>query len=298
MKTGVVILAAPRSRFMDYIALTKPRLNSLVIMTTGVAYYLGSRGTFELIGFVNTLLGTALVAGGAAALNQVAEWEPDGLMERTRLRPIPDKRLESREGRLLGVGLAGAGLLVLLIGTPLVATVLALATLVIYVAIYTPLKQRTSWAIAIGAIPGALPAALGWAAARGTVSIEGWILFGIVFLWQIPHFLAIAWMYREDFKRAKFLFLPVLDPLGDRTTRHMIAFIALLIPVSVAPTWIGLAGLSYVPGSVILGIGFLLLAVRFAIARTVTNARWLFIGSIIYLPLLFGLLILTQVNNA
>jgi protoheme IX farnesyltransferase len=219
-------------------------------------------------------------------------------MERTRLRPIPDRRLESREGRLLGVGLAGAGLLVLLLGTPLVATVLALATLVIYVAIYTPLKQRTSWAIAIGAIPGALPAALGWAAARGTVSIEGWILFGIVFLWQIPHFLAIAWMYREDFKRAEFLFLPVLDPLGDRTTRHMIAFIALLIPVSVTPTWIGLAGFSYVPGSVILGIGFLMLAVRFAIARTVTNARWLFIGSIIYLPLLFGLLILTQVNDA
>jgi protoheme IX farnesyltransferase len=283
---------------MDYIALTKPRLNSLVLMTTGVAYYLGSRGTFELIAFVNTLLGTALVAGGAAALNQVAECEPDGLMERTRLRPIPDRRLESREGRLLGVGLAGAGLLILLFGTPLVATVLALATLVIYVAIYTPLKKRTSWAIAIGAIPGALPAALGWAAARGTVNIEGWILFGIVFLWQIPHFLSIAWMYREDFKRAEFLFLPVLDPSGDRTTRHMIAFIALLIPVSVTPTWIGLAEFSYVTGAVLLGIGFLMLAIRFAIARTVTSARWLFIGSIIYLPLLFGLLMLTQINGA
>lgn len=298
MKTGAVAIAAPYGRMADFVALTKPRLNLLVVLTTAVTYYLGTNGVTDVLKLVSTFLGTALVAGGAAALNQVAERDADGLMRRTRMRPMPDGRLSPQEARRFGMILATSGLVVLFVGTHALAAMVALATLVSYAVIYTPLKRRTSLAMMIGAVPGALPAVLGWVAAHGTLSIEAWVLFGIVFLWQVPHFLAIAWIYREDFERAGFPFLPVIEPDGRRTARHVMLFVGALIPVSLAPAWVGLVGPAYLAGSAILGLAFAVLALRFALDRTTTKARWLFAGSIIYLTLLWGLMVVSRIIGA
>ena len=297
MKNGAVALVAPRSRVSDFITLTKPRLNSLVLVTTAVCFYLAGPEASDVWLIMPTLIGTALVAGGAAALNQVYEKEPDGLMQRTRLRPIPDGRLQIPEARRFGVALSIAGLATLTYARPLAAG-LALATLVSYALVYTPLKRRTSLAMVIGAVPGALPAALGWAAARGALTIEAWILFGIVFFWQIPHFLAIAWMYRKDFDRAGFLFLPVVEPTGRRTARHALLYLAALLPISLAPAWVGMAGTPYLIGAGLLGLAFTVLTVRFALDRSMQRARWMFAGSIIYLPLLWALLVATRFLRA
>ena len=290
MKIGAVAVAVPGSRIADFIALTKPRLNSLVLVTTTVCFYLAApdAGVLWLIG--PTIIGTALVAGGAAALNQVYERKADGLMHRTRHRPLPSGRLLPAEARGFGIALSLIGLVVLTYTRPLAAG-LALATIVTYVLIYTPLKSRTPFATVVGAVPGALPAALGWVAASGSMTLEAWVLFGIVFLWQIPHFLAIAWIYREDFARAGFQVLPVVEPSGRRTARHVLLFLAGLLPVSLAPVWVGMAGTPYLLGAALLGFGFAALSVRFALHRSMQNARNLFAGSLVYLPLLWVLLI-------
>ncbi len=290
MKIGAVAVAVPGSRIADFIALTKPRLNSLVLVTTTVCFYLAApdAGVVWLIG--PTIIGTALVAGGAAALNQVYERKADGLMHRTRHRPLPSGRLLPAEARGFGIALSLIGLAVLTYTRPLAAG-LALATIVTYVLIYTPLKCRTPFATVVGAVPGALPAALGWVAASGSMTLEAWVLFGIVFLWQIPHFLAIAWIYREDFARAGFQVLPVVEPSGRRTARHVLLFLAGLLPVSLAPAWIGMAGTPYLLGTTLLGFGFAALSVRFALHRSTQTARNLFVGSLVYLPLLWVLLI-------
>ena len=290
MKIGAVAVAVPGSRIADFIALTKPRLNSLVLVTTTVCFYLAApdAGVVWLIG--PTIIGTALVAGGAAALNQVYERKADGLMHRTRHRPLPSGRLLPAEARGFGIALSLIGLAVLTYTRPLAAG-LALATIVTYVLIYTPLKCRTPFATVVGAVPGALPAALGWVAANGSMTLEAWVLFGIVFLWQIPHFLAIAWIYREDFARAGFQVLPVVEPSGRRTARHVLLFLAGLLPVSLAPAWIGMAGTPYLLGTTLLGFGFAALSVRFALHRSTQTARNLFVGSLVYLPLLWVLLI-------
>ncbi|HJO17003.1 MAG TPA: heme o synthase [Vicinamibacterales bacterium] len=290
MKISAVAIAVPGSRIADFIALTKPRLNSLVLVTTTVCFYLAApdAGVVWLIG--PTIIGTALVAGGASALNQVYERKADGLMLRTRHRPLPSGRLLPAEARGFGIALSLIGLAVLTYTRPLAAG-LALATIVTYVLIYTPLKCRTPFATVVGAVPGALPAALGWVAANGSMTLEAWVLFGIVFLWQIPHFLAIAWIYREDFARAGFQVLPVVEPSGRRTARHVLLFLAGLLPVSLAPVWVGMAGTPYLLGTAFLGFGFAALSVRFAWHRSTQNARNLFFGSLVYLPLLWVLLI-------
>ena len=290
MKISAVAMAVPGSRIADFIALTKPRLNSLVLVTTTVCFYLAApdAGVVWLIG--PTIIGTALVAGGASALNQVYERKADGLMLRTRHRPLPSGRLLPAEARGFGIALSLIGLAVLTYTRPLAAG-LALATIVTYVLIYTPLKCRTPFATVVGAVPGALPAALGWVAANGSMTLEAWVLFGIVFLWQIPHFLAIAWIYREDFARAGFQVLPVVEPSGRRTARHVLLFLAGLLPVSLAPVWVGMAGTPYLLGTTLLGFGFAALSVRFAWHRSTQNARNLFFGSLVYLPLLWVLLI-------
>ncbi|MDP7211308.1 MAG: heme o synthase [Vicinamibacterales bacterium] len=290
MKISAVAMAVPGSRIADFIALTKPRLNSLVLVTTTVCFYLAApdAGVVWLIG--PTIIGTALVAGGASALNQVYERKADGLMLRTRHRPLPSGRLLPAEARGFGIALSLIGLAVLTYTRPLAAG-LALATIVTYVLIYTPLKCRTPFATVVGAVPGALPAALGWVAANGSMTLEAWVLFGIVFLWQIPHFLAIAWIYREDFARAGFQVLPVVEPSGRRTARHVLLFLAGLLPVSLAPVWVGMAGTPYLLGTAFLGFGFAALSVRFAWHRSTQNARNLFFGSLVYLPLLWVLLI-------
>ena len=295
MKTQAVVLPTVRTRASDFLALTKPRLNSLVIATTAVGYYMGAGNRVDALACVHTLMGTALVAGAAAALNQVAERDVDGRMQRTRLRPIPDGRLQPAEAWWFGVVLAAIGLFQLGFGANLLAAAVALVTLVTYISVYTPLKRRTSAATVIGAVPGALPPVVGWAAARGALTVEALALFVIVLLWQVPHFFAIAWMHREDFKKAGFPFLPVVDPDGRRTARQIMLYASALLPMSLVPTLVGLTGGAYLVGAGLLGLGFLLLASRFAASRTSNRAQSLFRGSIAYLPLLWGLMIAERV---
>jgi len=295
MKTEVAALPAVRSRAADFVALSKPRLNLLVVATTAAGYYLGSLAGLDAIRFTNTVLGTALVAGGASALNQVAERRTDALMRRTRTRPLPAGRLQPVEASLFGLVLAVAGLLLLAFGANLLTAMVALTTLVTYVAVYTPLKPRTSLATVVGAVPGALPPMIGWAGATGTLSREAWILFAIVFLWQMPHFLAIAWLYREDYARAGFPMLPVVEPDGHSTARQVVAYAAVLLPMSLAPAAVGLVTSTYFAAALVLGLAFLALSVRFARRLARDDARRLFFGSIVYLPLVWALMVATRV---
>ena len=275
----------------DYLALTKPRLNSLVVVTSAGGYYLGvSRPT--ILPMAAVAMGTALVAGGAAVLNQVYERETDALMQRTRLRPLPDQRVTPEEARTFGTLLAAAGIVFLGISANALAALLALVTLVVYLTIYTPMKRRSSLATLIGAVPGALPPLIGWTAASGSLSLGGWSLFAIVFLWQIPHFMAIAWLYRDDYARAGFPMLPVVEPDGRRTGLQAVCYAAALVPASVAPTIVGLTGAAYFWTALVLGVGLLWMAARFALSRTDATARVLFYSSITYLPLIWTAMLL------
>jgi protoheme IX farnesyltransferase len=271
----------------DYIALTKPRLNFLVVATSAAGYYLGAPAAPDLIQMTFAVAGTALVAGGAAVLNQVYERDTDALMRRTRLRPLPDGRVAVSDARIFGIAMSALGLVLLSARANLLAAVLALATLVVYLIVYTPMKRRTSLATLVGAVPGALPPLIGWAASHGSVSVGGSALSAIVFLWQIPHFMAIAWLYRDDYGKAGFPMLSVIDPEGRRSGRQALLYAIALIPVTLVPTVVGISGMVYGAVALVLGLGLLWLAARFAIARTDRTARALFFGSIIYLPLLW-----------
>ena len=231
MRTGVTSLAASPTRVGDFLELTKPRITTLVVITAGVGYAVGAPRGIEPAAFVALLIGTALVAGGASALNQYWEREADARMERTRLRPIPAGRMAPPEALAFGLAVAGAGLVLLATINALTAT-LGLAALASYVLAYTPLKRITSLCTVVGAIPGALPPMMGWAAARGSVDAGAWALFGILFLWQLPHFLAIGWIFREDYARGGFPMLTVLDGDGRSTARQMMLYSAALIPVT------------------------------------------------------------------
>jgi len=274
----------------DYVALTKPRLNVLVIATSAAGFYLGANAAMDPLSFAATVVGTTLVAGGAAALNQLYERDTDALMRRTRLRPLPDGRISPSEARIFGLLLSAAGLILLAVYSTWIASLLALATLVIYLAIYTPLKRRSPVATLVGAIPGALPPLIGWTASHG-ITLGGISLFLIVFLWQIPHFMAIAWMYRDDYGAARFPMLPVLDPSGRRAGHQAVGYAAALLPVSLMPTLVGLSGVVYAGVAAVLGVAMLVLAVRFARARTEGAARSLFFGSLAYLPLIWIVMI-------
>lgn len=276
----------------DYIALTKPRLNLLVVLTSAAGYYLGSIETPSVLPMAQAVAGTALVAGGAAVLNQVYERDTDRLMRRTRLRPLPDGRVSAGDARVFGLVLSGVGLTLLALGTSAIAALLALATLVVYVIVYTPMKRWSSLATLVGAIPGALPPLIGWAAARGVLSPGGWTLFGIVFLWQIPHFMAIAWLYRDDYRSAGFPMLPVVEPDGKRTGRQALLYTAALVPFSLLPSFVGVSGHVYFWFAVALGGVLLALAAHFASTRSEAAARRLFFGTIAYLPLIWASMIL------
>jgi protoheme IX farnesyltransferase len=285
--------APARSRVSDIVILSKVRVNALVVATTAGGYYLAKPEPVDLAVLALTCAGTALVASGASALNQVFERDTDKLMDRTRHRPVADGRLSAREGRLIGATLAIAGLAVLAVSANVVAAAVALATLVSYAGIYTPLKRRTSLSTVIGAVPGALPPLIGWAAARGSVTGAGaWSLFVVMFLWQLPHFLAIAWMYREDYARAGLPMLTVVDKHGGFTGRQTALWAAALIPASQLPFLFKLSSSTYAIGAVALGLLQLLLAIGFARHRSITNARRLFYGSIVYLPLLWLLMVM------
>ena len=275
----------------DYVTLTKPRLNFLVLLTTAAAYSLGSRPNAVLADLAHTLAGTFLVAAGASALNQVWERNTDRLMRRTRLRPLADMRLSPTEGTVFGLVLTVAGLADLAFFVNLLSSAVALLTAASYLLFYTPLKLRTSLSTIVGAVPGALPAVIGWAAATNTLSIEGWVLFGIVFMWQMPHFLAIAWLYRDDYARAGMPLLPVIEPDGRSTGRQAVLYTAALIPVSMLPTGVGLATAWYLAGALSLGAVLMVLSLEFSSRRTIDTARRLFFGSILYLPILWALLV-------
>jgi heme o synthase len=293
VKTGAeaVALPQPRGRANDFVALAKPRLNLLVVGSSLVGYVMAGGEISDATRVVFTVAGTALVAGGASAFNQVIERTPDSLMQRTRLRPLPDGRLQARESLVFATLMSIAGLAILAAGVNVLSAVVALTTLLTYAVIYTPLKRRSSFSTVIGAIPGALPPVIGWAAARGDLSRGAWVLFGIVFLWQLPHFLAIAWIYRDDYARAGFPMLPVIEPDGRSTGRQATLYCAALLPVSLAPTLIGLTGTFYFAATMALSLLFLALTIRFARTRAIPDARRLFFGSIIYLPILWILMI-------
>ena len=294
MKDAVVPVAHADSVLADYIALTKPRLNVLVVATSAAGYYLGANGPLVLLPMAAAVIGTTFVAGGAAALNQVSERETDALMRRTRTRPLPDGRVTPSDARTFGVLLSAAGLILLTLFSSWLAAALALATLVTYLFIYTPLKRRSPIATFVGAIPGALPPLIGWTASHGSITLGGLSLFLIVFLWQIPHFMAIAWLYRDDYGAAGFPMLPVIDPTGTRAGNQAVGYAAALLPVSLVPTLVGVSGLIYAIVAVVLGIALLVLAIRFASARTDVSARRLFFGSLIYLPLIWIVMIIAK----
>ena len=244
MTTDAAAITAPRSRLADFFALTKPRLNSLVVVTAGVGYLAAHRGPFDALLFFHATVGAMLVAGGAAALNQVAERDLDARMHRTLNRPLPSGRLHTGEATWAALALAAAGLVQLALGANLTAALVALATLLSYVAVYTPLKRVTHWALLVGAVPGALPVMIGWSAVA-PLSPGAWTLFAVVFVWQLPHFLALTWLFREDFGRADLPLLSISDPSGRRTANHLLNYAVLLVPVSVTPTWFGVAGMTY-----------------------------------------------------
>jgi protoheme IX farnesyltransferase len=301
VKTGTHALDSPRiersaptralDRALDFLTLTKPRLNLLVLVTTLAGLYMAAPDRVTLVLAFHTLVGTALVAGGAAALNQVWERDTDRKMRRTSGRPVPQGRLRVAEGALFGIALSLAGLVELALGATTAAAVVAGLTLVSYVLVYTPLKTRTSLATLVGGVPGALPPVIGWAAATGDVTLPALVLFGIVFFWQMPHFLAIAWMYKDDYANAGIPLLPVIEPDGRRTGRQTVLYTAALWPVSLLPALVGLAGARYSAVATFLGILFFWLSVVFARDRSAGTARRLFLFSIMYLPLLLAALV-------
>jgi protoheme IX farnesyltransferase len=286
--------AQAESWFSDLSALIKLRLSFLVVCTTLVGYVLGRTGngiSWLVMGV--TLVGTALAACGASALNQWLEREWDARMRRTQNRPLPAGRMHSEDALLFGVlfSLLGIGAMAIFVEGP--AAWLTLATVLVYVGIYTPLKRVTEFNTLIGAIPGAIPPLIGWTAATGSAGVGGWILFAILWFWQMPHFLAIAWMYRDDYRNAGFVMLTGRDEDGSVTGRQAVSYGLCLIPVSLLPAMIGLNNLAYVIGAFILGLLFLVLGIRFAMDRSEARARKLFLGSILYLPALLILLVST-----
>jgi protoheme IX farnesyltransferase len=284
-------LAPAARQWADFVTLTKPRVNLLVLVTTVIGFHLGNRAGADLALLFHTVVGTFLVASGAAAFNQVLERDVDGRMRRTMLRPLPDGRVGAREATMFAAALSMAGVVELWLGANALAALVAVATIASYALVYTPLKRVTSFATVIGAVPGALPPVIGWAAARGELSLEAWVLFAIVFFWQMPHVLAVSWLYREDYARGGIRVLPVEEPDGRSTGQQVINYTAALVPVSLLPTVVGLAGRAYFAGAIVLGIVSLALAVRFARQRTPERARQLFYASLVYLPVLWVLML-------
>ncbi len=299
MKGAISVCAeAPalvRPRVADYFELAKPRVAVLVLFTVGAGVMLASGRDFQLLVLLHTVFGTALVAAGASALNQWFERESDALMRRTENRPLPSGRLQALEVFVFGLLLGLGGVLYLALTlNRLSAAVVAAVTFVLYAAVYTPLKRRTPLNTLIGAVPGALPPIIGWCAVRGEITAEAWLLFLVLFLWQVPHFLAIAWIYRDEYARAGLRMLPVVDRAGHRTSQHMILYCLALLTVSLQPVLLGSAGVLYLAGALLLGLTFLATAIGFRRWRSVCQARRVLRASLVYLPGLLALLILDR----
>lgn len=277
-----------------YFELTKPSITFLILISTALGFYLGGDGIQDHVKFLITLLGSCLVSSGAGALNHFAEMESDWLMERTKKRPLPTGLIEPDNARIFGLGLTliGAGLLYYYVN-PL-TSVLALITTLLYLFIYTPLKKITWLNTSIGAIPGSIPTLGGWVAATGSIEPEAWVLFAILFLWQHPHFYAIALMYRDDYKKASLKMLPVVEPDGKRTNRQIIWHALLLIPVSLVPVYMNTQGLIYFYGALFLGVCYLISGFLLTKKFSMENARSLLQMSVIYLPALFIIILLDK----
>jgi protoheme IX farnesyltransferase len=278
----------------DYIALTKPRITWLILMSTGVGYFFGSRSGWNFLTLLHTLIGTGLIASGTAALNQWYEREADAKMKRTQLRPLPSGRLTSRNALVFAIIISLAGFIELFLAVNALTGWLGLFTLLSYLFVYTPLKQRSPHSTTIGAIPGAMPPLIGYAAASGTLTWDAWILFAILFIWQFPHFYAIAWMYREDYERAGIRMLPVVEPDGESTARRILLYSLILIPISLVPKFLSMTGNLYLAGALALGLLFLYAGVRVSFDRTRQQARRVLLASVIYLPVLYGLMLLDR----
>jgi heme o synthase len=280
--------------YKEYLKLTKPRITTLIIVSTAVGFYFGRGSTPDLTAFFHAILGTALMAAGSATLNQWYERDVDSKMSRTRHRPLVTGTITPRHALYFGLFLSVAGFVELCIFTNGLAGCLGLVTLLGYLLFYTPLKQISPVCTTIGAIPGAIPPLVGFAAASGHLTYKAWILFGILFLWQFPHFYAISWMYKEDYARAGIKMLAVVHPNGSALSIRILAALLLLIPVSAAPAFMSMTGRLYLFGSALLGFGFLYFGVQVARDRTYSRARKLLWASVSYLPLLFGFLILDR----
>jgi protoheme IX farnesyltransferase len=295
--TAAAEIVAPlsaKARVAAYVELTKPRITFLIALTSAAAFCLGSRGSVDYVRFAHAMVGIALLSSGIATLNQFIERDLDGLMRRTVDRPLPSGRLLPLEALWFGVVVTASAELYLALFVNVLTAVLGLTVIAGYLFVYTPLKTRTTLSTALGAFPGAMPPLMGWTAARGEIDIAAWVLFAILFLWQFPHFLAIAWMYREDYGRAGICMLPVVEPDGRVTGQQIIVYSLMLIPVSLLPAIMGISGKFYLIAALVLGLLFLASAVRAALSKSNQHARQLLLASVLYLPLLFGVMVLNR----
>jgi protoheme IX farnesyltransferase len=282
-------------RAVDFCELTKPRIVLMVLITAFVGYYAGSGRVPDYLQLLQMLLGTALAAGGTLTLNQFLERDTDAMMDRTRRRPLPDGRLQPNDALWFGIALTSLGLAYLALAVNVLSALVAAAITMSYLWAYTPMKRFSPLCVPVGAVPGALPPVIGWVAARGELSVDAWVLFAIMFLWQIPHTLAIACLYREDFAKAGIQFLPVIEPDGESTNRQIIVHCLALLVVGLLPTLIGLAGAIYFIAAFLLGIGFLASGVSLVMTPTRAGARRLLFASLIYLPALLLVMALDRV---
>ena len=280
-----------KEKLAAFLELTKPRIAFMLVLTSVAGFYLGSKGSFDFVLLLNSVVGITLLAFGVATLNQFIERRTDALMERTMNRPLPSGKVSPAEALVFGLILTvSAEIYLAYLVNGLTAT-LGLIVIVGYVLLYTPLKTKTSASTAIGAIPGALPPLMGWTSSANEITLGAWILFAMLFLWQFPHFLAIAWMYKEQYAKAGIKMLPVVEPSGKITARQIVIFTIMLLPVSLAPYFFGVAGMIYLIGASVLGIYFLYASIKTARAKTVEQARKLLFVSVIYLPLIFALMV-------
>jgi protoheme IX farnesyltransferase len=292
VRTTEITLA---TRANAYVALTKPDVSFLVVMTTAAGYYMGARGAVDWLHLIQTVFATLLIAAGTATLNHYIERDSDRYMRRTASRPLPSGQVQPREALWFGVILSIAGALDLYFTAGLLASALGVLTSLSYLLAYTPLKKRTVWATAIGAFPGAIPPMIGWVAATGTLDRGAWLLFAILFLWQFPHFYAIAWMYREDYARAGILMLPVVDREGTRTFRQIILTAIALVGFSLLPAVMGLAGVRYFFGALVVSTALVQVCLWAASSRTNVRAKWLMHATVLHIPVLLGLMIYDKI---
>ena len=287
-------LAKP-SKLSDYLCLTKPEVTFLVLIATALGGFMAAESP-DVVILCHAVFGTALVAGGTAALNHYLEREHDKKMRRTANRPLPSGRLAAGEALAFGTGISAAGVVYLAILVNWLTSFLGLATLLTYLCIYTPLKRRTTWATFVGAFPGAAPVLMGWTAITGSLSAGAWALYALLFVWQFPHFLAIAWMYREDYTRAGMLMLPARDPLGDAAFRQILGYSLVLIPVSLLPTFLGMTGTVYLWTVGLLSFAFLGFAWHVSRERSKVGAKMLLHATVIYLPLVYAVMVANKAS--